>query len=42
MTIAAVTLNGAATNLSDADIDGLRGALRGELIARGMSRLLLK
>jgi FAD/FMN-containing dehydrogenase len=34
MTIAAVTLNGAATNLSDADIDGLRGALRGELIAR--------
>jgi FAD/FMN-containing dehydrogenase len=34
MTIAAVTLNGAATNLSDAATDGLRSAVRGELIVR--------
>jgi FAD/FMN-containing dehydrogenase len=32
MTITAVTLNGTATNLSDADIDGFRSSIYGELI----------
>ena len=34
MTIAAVTLNGAATNLSDADAEAFRASIRGELILR--------
>ncbi len=34
MTIRAVTLHGAATNLSDADMDSLRNAIRGELVLR--------
>jgi FAD/FMN-containing dehydrogenase len=32
MTITAVTLNGTATNLSDADIDGFRSSIYGELM----------
>jgi FAD/FMN-containing dehydrogenase len=32
MTITAVTLNGAATTVSDADAEGLRSSIRGELI----------
>jgi FAD/FMN-containing dehydrogenase len=35
MTITAVTLDRAATNLSDAAIDGLRAGIRGELILSG-------
>ena len=35
MTITAVTLNGAATNLSDADVDAFRSSIRGELILGG-------
>jgi FAD/FMN-containing dehydrogenase len=35
MTITALTLNGTATNLTDADIDALRSTIRGELILKG-------
>ena len=35
MTITAVTLNGTATSLTDAAMDGFRGSLRGELILSG-------
>ena len=38
MTITAITLDGAGTSLNDADIDGLRRAVRGELIAEGEPR----
>ena len=35
MTVTATTLEGSRTNLNDADIDSLRGGLRGELVVAG-------
>jgi len=38
MTITAITLDGARTSLKDADIDGLRRTVRGELVVAGEAR----
>ena len=38
MTLTAITLDGARTGLDDADIDELRRAVRGEVVAPGEPR----